>query len=135
MLKRVLLVTVTLSVLGGYVAFAEDSPEQVYQKYTAAIKSKNLDELKKYMSKKAINEMNAETPEMQQKMIEMIGTFMPESYKVLGQTISPDGKTATLKLTGIGGMSGNDEMIGTVPMVKEDSGWKIDSENWSNKQP
>ena len=135
MLKRVLLVTVTLSVLGGYVAFAEDSPEQVYQKYTAAIKSKNLDELKKYMSKKAINEMNAETPEMQQKMIEMIGTFMPESYKVLGQTISPDGKTATLKLTGIGGMSGNDEMIGTVPMVKEDSRWKIDSENWSNKQP
>ncbi len=135
MLKRVLLVTVTLSVLGGYVAFAEDSPEQVYQKYTAAIKSKNLDELKKYMSKKAINEMNAETPEMQQKMIEMIGTFMPESYKVLGQNISPDGKTTTLKLTGIGGMSGNDEMIGTVAMVKEDSGWKIDSENWSNKQP
>ncbi|MGH7800941.1 MAG: nuclear transport factor 2 family protein [Thermodesulfobacteriota bacterium] len=135
MLKRVLLVTVTLSVLGGYVAFAEDSPEQVYQKYTAAIKSKNLDELKKYMSKKAINEMNAETPEMQKKMIEMIGTFMPESYKVLGQTIFPDGKTATLKLTGIGGVSGNDEMIGTVAMVKEDSGWKIDSENWSNKQP
>jgi len=87
------------------------------------------------LSKKAINEMNTETPEMQQKMIEMIGTFMPESYKVLGQTISPDGKTATLKLTGIGGMSGNDEMIGTVAMVKEDSGWKIDSENWSNKQP
>jgi len=135
MLKRVLLITVTLSVFGGYVAFAEDSPEQVYQKYTAAIKSKNLDELKKYMSKKALDEMNAETPEIQQKMIEMIGTFMPKSYKVLEQTISQDGKTATLKLTGIGGMSGNDEMIGTVAMVKEDSGWKIDSENWSNKQP
>jgi len=135
MLKRVLLITVTLSVFGGYVAFAEDSPEQVYQKYTAAIKSKNLDELKKYMSKKALDEMNAETPEMQQKMIEMIGTFMPKSYKVLEQTISQDGKTATLKLTGIGDMSGNDEMIGTVAMVKEDSGWKIDSENWSNKQP
>ena len=135
MLKRVLLITVTLSVFGGYVAFAEDSPEQVYQKYTAAIKSKNLDELKKYMSKKALDEMNAETPEIQQKMIEMIGTFMPESYKVLGQTISPDGKTVTLKLTGIGDMSGNDEMIGTVAIVKLDSGWKIDSENWSNKQP
>jgi len=135
MLKRVLLITVTLSVFGGYVAFAEDSPEQVYQKYTAAIKSKNLDELKKYMSKKALDEMNAETPEIQQKMIEMIGTFMPKSYKVLEQTISQDGKTATLKLTGIGDMSGNDEMIGTVAMVKEDSGWKIDSENWSNKQP
>ena len=135
MLKRVLLITVTLSVFGGYVAFAEDSPEQVYQKYTAAIKSKNLDELKKYMSKKALDEMNAEPPEMQQKMIEMIGTFMPKSYKVLEQTISQDGKTATLKLTGIGDMSGNDEMIGTVAMVKEDSGWKIDSENWSNKQP
>ena len=135
MLKRVLLVTATLSLLGGYVAFAEDSPEAVYQKYTAAIKSKNLDELKKYMSKKALDEMNAEPPEMQQKMIEMIGTFMPKSYKVLEQTISQDGKTVTLKLTGIGGMSGNDEMIGTVAMVKEDSGWKIDSENWSNKQP
>lgn len=135
MLKRVLLITVTLSVFGGYVAFAEDSPEQVYQKYTAAIKSKNLDELKKYMSKKALDEMNAETPEIQQKMIEMIGTFMPKSYKVLEQTISQDGKTVTLKLTGIGDMSGNDEMIGTVAIVKEDSGWKIDSENWSNKQP
>ena len=135
MLKRVLLVTATLSLLGGYVAFAEDSPEAVYQKYTAAIKSKNLDELKKYMSKKALDEMNAEPPEMQQKIIEMIGTFMPKSYKVLEQTISQDGKTATLKLTGIGDMSGNDEMIGTVAMVKEDSGWKIDSENWSNKQP
>lgn len=44
-------------------------------------------------------------------------------------------KTATLKLTGIGGVSGNDEMIGTGAMVKEDSGWKIDSENCSNKQP
>jgi len=135
MLKRVLLITVTLSVFGGYVAFAEDSPEQVYQKYTAAIKSKNLDELKKYMSKKALDEMNAETPEIQQKMIEMIGTFMPKSYKVLEQTISQDGKTVTLKLTGIGDMSGNDEMIGTVAIVKLDSGWKIDSENWSNKQP
>jgi len=135
MLKRVLLVTATLSLLGGYVAFAEDSPEAVYQKYTAAIKSKNLDELKKYMSKKALDEMNAEPPEMQQKMIEMIGTFMPKSYKVLEQTISQDGKTVTLKLTGIGDMSGNDEMIGTVAIVKEDSGWKIDSENWSNKQP
>ena len=135
MLKRVLLITVTLSVFGGYVAFAEDSPEQVYQKYTAAIKSKNLDELKKYMSKKALDEMNAETPEIQQKMIEMIGTFMPKSYKVLEQTISQDGKTATLKLTGIGDMSGNDEMIGTGAIVKLDSGWKIDSENWSNKQP
>jgi len=135
MLKRLLIVTVTLSLLGGYVAFAEDSPEAVYQKYTAAIKSKNLDELKKYMSKKALDEMNAEPPEMQQKMIEMIGTFMPKSYKVLKQTISQDGKTVTLKLTGIGDMSGNDEMIGTVAMVKEDSGWKIDSENWSNKQP
>ena len=85
MLKRLLIViaTVTASLLAGHIAFAEDSPEQVYQKYTAAIKSKNLDELKKYMSKKAINEMNAETPEMQKKMIEMTGTFMPESYKVL----------------------------------------------------
>ena len=135
MLKRLLIVTVTLSLLGGYVAFAEDSPEQIYQKYTAAIKSKNLDEIKKYVSKQALDQMNADTPEMQKKMVEMMNAFMPKSVSVAEQTISPDGKTATLKLTGIGDMSGNDEMIGTVAMVKEDSGWKIDSENWSNKQP
>ncbi len=60
------------------------------------------------------------------------------SVKSRPEIMSPsklNGKTATLKLTGIGGMSGNDEMIGTVAIVKEDSGWKIDSENWSNKQP
>lgn len=87
------------------------------------------------MSNKQLNGMNAQTPEMQQKMINMMAGFMPKSIRVTEQTISQDGKTANLKVTGIGGMSGNDEMSGTVAMVKEASGWKIEEESWSIKQP
>ncbi|MBI2487142.1 MAG: hypothetical protein HYW01_09320 [Deltaproteobacteria bacterium] len=67
-------------------------------------------------------------------MIELIAAFMPKSIRVVEQVISLDNKTGTLKLVGIGGISGNDEVYGTVSMVKEESEWKISREEWSNKQ-
>lgn len=134
MLKHLFIVTVTFSLLGGRFAFAADSPEVVYQKYIAAIKSKNLDELNKYLSMQQRDKLNTERPEDRQKMIELIAAFMPKSIRVVEQVISLDNKTGTLKLVGIGGISGNDEVYGTVSMVKEESEWKISREEWSNKQ-
>ena len=72
MLKRVLPASVMLLLLAVSVASSEDSPEAVYQKYSAAIKSKNLDELDKYLSSQRREELNEETPEDRQKMIELI---------------------------------------------------------------
>ena len=135
MLKCLLIVTFTVSLLTGHFAFAENPPEEVYQKYIAAIKSKNLDELNKYLTMQQRDKLNAETPEDRQKMIELIAALMPKSIRVVEQAVSPDDKTVTLKLVGIGGISGNDEVSGTVSLVKEESEWKIDREEWSNKQP
>lgn len=46
MLKRLFIVAVAVPLLGGYFTFATDLPEVVYQKYLAAIKTKDLGELK-----------------------------------------------------------------------------------------
>ena len=135
MLKRVLTVSVMLLMLAGSVAFSGDSPEAVYRKYSAAIQSKNLDELNKYLSSQRREEIKKETPEDRQKMIELVAAFMPKSTRIVEQQISPDDKKATLKLVGIGGVSGKDEVFGKVTMVKEDSEWKINSEEWSNNEP
>jgi hypothetical protein len=48
--------------------------------------------------------------------------------------ISSDNKSGTLKLAGTGGISGNDKVYGTVSMLREESGWKINRDEWSNKQ-
>ena len=135
MLKRVMPASVMLLMLAGTAAFSGDSPEAVYQKYSAAIQSKNLDELNKYLTSQRREELNAETPEDRQKMIELIAAFMPKATRIVEQQISPDDKKATLKLVGIGGISGKDEVYGKVTMVKEDSEWKINSEEWSNNEP
>ncbi|HWP92530.1 MAG TPA: hypothetical protein VNN20_10085 [Thermodesulfobacteriota bacterium] len=135
MLKRVLPASVMLLLLAVSVASSEDSPEAVYQKYSAAIQSKNLDELDKYLSSQRREELNEETPEDRQKMIELIAAFMPKSIRIVERQISPDDKKATLKLVGIGGISGKDEVFGKVTLVKEDSEWKINSEEWSNNEP
>jgi hypothetical protein len=131
-----LLIMITVSVSASLPAFAMDSPETVYQKYSAALKSKNLDELNKYLSKHQKDKLDAETPEDRLKIIELVAAFMPKSIRVVEQSISPDDETATLRLVGIGGISGKEEVSGKVTMVKEDSEWKIEREEWSsNKQP
>ncbi len=135
MLMCVLPASVMFLLLAGSVAFSGDSPEAVYQKYRAAIQSRNLDELNKYLSSQRREELNEETPEDRQKMIELIAAFMPKSTRIVERQISPDDKKATLKLVGIGGISGKDEVFGKVTMVKEDSEWKINSEEWSNNEP
>ncbi len=132
MINRLLIGTVAVSMLVSLLAYAEDSPEAVYKKYTAAIESKNIDELMKYLSKQQSDMISAETPEDRQKMIDMIAEFMPKSISVVEQTIAPDGKSATLKLTGKGGMGSDEGVSGTVSLVKEESGWKIEREQWSN---
>ena len=135
MLKGLLLIIVTVSMSADPLAFAVDSPEAVYQKYSAALKSKNPDELNKYLSKHQKDKLNAETPEDRQKVISLVVAFMPKSIRIVDQSISPDDKTATLELMGIGGISGGDEVYGKVTMVKENSEWKIEREQWSlNKQ-
>jgi hypothetical protein len=135
MLMRVLPVSVMFLLLAGSVAFSGDSPEAVYQKYSAAIQTKNLDELNKYLSSQRREELNEEIPEDRQKMIELVAAFMPKSTRIVEQQISPDDKKATLKLVGIGGISGKDKVFGKVTMVKENSEWKISSEKWSNNEP
>jgi hypothetical protein len=59
---------------------------------------------------------------------------MPKSIRVVEQAISPDKKTGTLKLVGIGGIHSNDEVSGSVSLVKEESVCKISREEWSNKE-
>jgi hypothetical protein len=134
MLKRLFIVAVAVPLLGGYFTFAADLPEVVYQKYLAAIKAKNLGELNKYLSMQQRDKLNAETPEDRNKMIELIAAFMPKSIRVVEVIISSDNKSGTLKLAGTGGISGNDKVYGTVSMLREESGWKINRDEWSNKQ-
>jgi hypothetical protein len=63
-------------------------------------------------------------------MIGMMAESMPESIRLLTQTISQYGKTATLRLVGISIMD-NKETYGNVSLVKEVL-WKIDTESWYN---
>lgn len=115
-------------------ARAAEEPEAVYAKFHAALHAHNVPEMQRYGTAAGGKEM-AEMPPVQRKAIlEFLSNLMPKTYNLVSKDISPDGNSATLRLTAQQkSLDGKPETIqGIVAMVKQGGEWKVDKSSWGD---
>ena len=123
-----------LILFASSVAFAQEQPEQVYQKLHRATLAGNADEVMTL----ATAAKRAEMKNMpgRDAMIKMVGGLMPKQYTVNSRVFNPDGKTARLIASGMGEFMGSHSMMyGTVNFIREDGKWLVDQWEWGNQKP
>jgi hypothetical protein len=85
-------------------AFAEDSPEVVFQKFVEASRKGNVEEVIALSSaakrKEAAEDMKSEKMS-RETWVGMIKFMAPENYKILSKTTSPDQKKTSLFVEGL----------------------------------
>jgi hypothetical protein len=112
-------------------AAAAASPEaRVYDAHVKAMAAGDYQAFRATMSKTALAMMDKQNKDMNldpKKMMEMMKAMAPVDLKYTGMKV--DGKKATLDVTAK--ISG-EQNWGTVSLVQEDAGWKVETESWSN---
>jgi hypothetical protein len=103
---------------------------QFYLSYrTAFDKAKSIDDLKPFMSKETLDQIDATPAAERSKMFEMIKMMGAlTGVKVLKEAPGPKG--ATLTVEGID--SDKKKATGTVEIVKENGAWKLGGESWKS---
>jgi len=122
-------------------AWAEDSPEQVYQKWVEAVQKGNLKGVLDVSSKQIRDQAKVElkTDEDRETTVAFLRTSMPKNVKVLSKDISPDLAKATLvleatKANPLAVKSSAEQLSkGEVHFVKEDGNWKIEDQSWAQE--
>jgi len=132
-ISAIVSITIILVFMAGYLAYAAETPEQVYAKYVKAIKQGDFNKMASYITKKNRDKM-LKSSEKEKKMgMEMIQALSPISYKIDKKEIK--GNKAVLHLTGQENpkfvMSKDGKSVGKVTFLKENGHWKIEKENWS----
>ncbi len=123
-----------LLVLASCAAFAQEQPEQVYQKLHRATLAANADEMMSLATAAKRAEMK-NTPG-REAMIKMMSSLMPKAYTVNSRVFNPDGKTARLIASGMGEFMGSHSMMyGTVNFIREEGQWRVDQWEWGNQKP
>jgi hypothetical protein len=115
-------------------AFAQQQPEEVYQRVHRAMLAGNGDEAISYATTAKKNEMrNAPGKEA---IFKMMASTMPKAYVVNSRVFNPDGKTARLIASGMGEFMGQHSMMyGTVNFIREEGQWRVDQWEWGNQKP
>jgi hypothetical protein len=105
------------------------------------VKAQSVDEIKPYLTKARIAQVDASKPDEQKMLFGVIKMLTPQVVHVESESI--DGDSATLKvdgektpqpgtekdvLKGIG-----DKQSGTVTMQRSDGTWKVDKESWKGE--
>ena len=104
---------------------------QFYMRYRAAFdKAKAFEEIAPFMSSKARKDMESRSADQRTKIFglaKMLGAV--QNPKVLKEEKTADG--ATLTVEGIEPME-QKKATGTIKLVRENDGWKLDTESWSS---
>ena len=112
-------------------AAAASSPQaKVYDAHVKAMAAGDYQGFRATMSKTALAQMDKQNKDMNldpKKMMEFLKAAAPVDLKYTG--IKVDGKKATLDVTA---KVGGEPNTGTVALVQEDSGWKVETESWTN---
>jgi len=121
-------------------AFAEDSPEAVFQKWNDASRQGNVDGVLDLSSARSRKEADDDLKMgmNRQAMVEILKAMAPDNVKILKQTTSPDGKKTSLFVEGSmqdfftmkGGKPKKELEKGEVQMLKENGLWKLDKQCW-----
>ena len=101
----------------------EEAVRMLYGAYREAVKSADPDRIRPFVSSEKQKEITG--PDIGLKL-RMIVELMPAEVQVLKTTIS--GREAVLEAEG---RKDGQKMTGTVRLVKEGRGWRIDKEDWS----
>lgn len=115
-------------------AFAQQQPEEIYQRLHRAMLAGSNDEAISYATTARKNELrNAPGKEA---IFKMMASTMPKAYVVNSRVFNPDGKTARLIASGMGEFMGQHSMMyGTVNFVREEGQWRVDQWEWGNQKP
>ena len=112
---------------------AAEEPETVYARFHRALHAGNVADLQRYGTPAGGAELAAAPPAQRKAMLEFMGKLIPKDYSVAGKEISPDGNTATLRVTARGdatSLGGTGTIYGSVVMLKQGGEWKVDKSNW-----
>ncbi len=101
---------------------SKESPSDAYMKYYNALMEGNMKEMKKYLAKSMIEQMEQSGME-DAKILEMLQSIAPKEVKITNEEI--ENNNAVLIATG-----GFGSQEGTIKMVRENEEWKLLYESW-----
>lgn len=119
-------------------AGAAEEPDAVYGKYHRAAAAGNLAEMAQYAQAAQRAELLAMSAAQKAAMVKMLAATMPRGYALRNKSVTPDGKSARLLVSGPGETQEGDKaetLYGTVRMVMEGGAWKVGDTEWTNNPP
>ena len=132
-LLRVLTATilVTLTLGATHSLLAQTTASEFYLQYHKALMSaKKIDDIFPFVSEKTKKQMLATPADQRSMMFEMMQEMsMMSGLKVVKETRTDTGATVTVE--GVG--DDKSKSTGTITLVTENGGFKIDRESWSTK--
>lgn len=124
-----------LFVLGCAGAIAQEDPEAVYARLHRALLAGNAEEVAGYSTAATRAELAAKPQAERSALIRSMAQAAPRTYAITEKSIAPDGKSATLRGTGISEFQTRAEAYLTASFRKEGEAWKVASWAWSNQKP
>jgi hypothetical protein len=99
-------------------------PAKAYRAYLKTIQGGNLAQIRGAVSSERSKQVSDKD---MKEMIPMLQLMAPKNLKISGGAV--DGEHATLLATS---QDGSETMHGTITMLKEGGGWKVEQESWKN---
>lgn len=116
-------------------ALAQEDPEAVYAKLHSAMLAGNAGEVAGYSTAATKAELAAKPQAERDALIRSMAQAAPKTYTITEKSIAPDGKSATLRGTGVSEFQTRAEAYLTASFRKEGDAWKVASWAWSNQKP
>jgi len=114
------------------------SPAQAYQQYLEALRNaQNLSDVMPCLTRSTRARIESQSGSNPLEGLKFLQAIYPREVRIVRETVNGD--QATIFVEGMSadpfGGGALEKTYGTIDMQKEDGGWKIDRESWSNHPP
>ena len=136
-MKPRLAIAFLLLPFAGLAALAADEPEAVYAKYHRATMAGELEEMLRHGPAARRAEIQGMSESGRNAELKMAQFMMPRAFTMERKVMSPNGRAATLIVSGPGDSGGGklETIYGSVRMLLESGAWKVDKASWSSDRP
>ena len=124
-----------LFVLNCTGVIAQEDPEAVYARLHAAMLAGKAEEVMGYSTAATKAELAAKPQAERDALLRSLAQAAPKTYAITEKSIAPDGKSATLRGSGVSEFQTRAEAYLTASFRKEGEAWKVASWGWSNQKP
>src|SRR4030042_3211726 len=111
--------------ISGMFSKKDENVEKAYMEYRNAMKSGDVETLKKLVAKDKVHELESEQASS---MLDIARALYPPDVTVTGTSVEGNAATLTVSSAVEGG-----SMQGIVHLLKEDGEWKVYEEKWEMK--